>query len=164
MITNAIVRPPGHNAAKGQTTQSGPPLDLQRLQEQHRIYCETLAALDIALVYLATEPGFPDGYFVEDTAVVTPELAVISRPGAPPRRGEEQAVAEVLANFRPLARIEPPGTLDGGDVLIVARQVFIGLSSRTNRHGAEQLTRILSPYGYQCTALSWTTACISKAA
>lgn len=68
--------------------------------------------------------------FVEDTAVVTPEVAVITRPGAPQRRGEEVTVAPVLGMYRPLAVIQPPGTLDGGDVMIVERHVFIGLSIR----------------------------------
>jgi dimethylargininase len=154
MITYAIVRTPGPDAGEGLTTQSGGPLCLAALQQQHTAYCNTLAALGVELLHLEPEPGYPDAYFVEDTAVVTPEVAVITRPGASERRGEEHAVAQVLRRFRPLKVIAPPGTLDGGDVMIVDRHVFIGLSGRTNPHGADQLARILTPYGYHCTQVA----------
>ena len=150
MVAYAIVRPPGNDAHAGLTTQTGAPLDTGRLKEQHRRYCAMLSSLGVKLIHLKPEPGFPDGYFVEDTAVVTPEVAVISRPGAPQRRGEEKAVAEVLSAFRPLRTIVPPGTLDGGDVLMAGRQVFVGLSGRTNAEGADQLRQFLFPHGYRC--------------
>lgn len=91
----------------------------------------------------------PDAYFVEDVAVITPEVAVVTRPGALARRGEELPMAPILGQYKPLARIDDPGTLDGGDVLIVERTVFVGLSSRTNAQGIAQLERILGPYGYR---------------
>jgi dimethylargininase len=80
--------------------------------------------------------------------VVTPEVAIITLPGAPGRRGERESIAPILAQHRPLAHIEPPGHLEGGDVLIAGRQVFVGLSERTNQAGAEQLGRILDDFGY----------------
>lgn len=151
LISQAIVRNPGPDAAEGLTTQTGAPPHLVQLHQQHAAYCQALSALDVKMIHLDPAPGFPDAYFVEDTAVVTPEVAVIARPGARQRRGEEQAVAQMLQNYRPLKAIQPPGTLDGGDVLIVDRYVFIGRSGRTNHHGADQLTRILSRYDYHCT-------------
>jgi dimethylargininase len=86
-------------------------------------------------------------------AVVTPEIAVIARPGAEARRGETEHIREALAAFRPLAEIAAPGTLEGGDVLQVERTVFIGLSGRTNEEGAGQLARILQPFGYEVHTL-----------
>jgi len=151
MFEHAIVRTPGPDAISGLTTQTGEPPDLAGLKQQHRVYCKVLASLGLTIVHLAAEEGFPDAYFVEDTAVVTPEVAVITRPGAPQRRGEEQTIASVLSAYRPLKAIARPGTLDGGDVMIIGRRAFIGLSRRTNRQGADQLCRILAPFDYQCT-------------
>ena len=125
-----------------------------QLRAQHRAYCRLLQSLGVNVIPLAPLPNFPDAYFVEDTAVVTPELAVVARPGAPQRRGEEQSVARALIPYRELKTIQPPGTLDGGDVMIVDRHVFVGLSERTNRSGADQLMRILAPCGYRCTAVA----------
>jgi len=150
MIQHAIVRDPGPDAATGLTTQSGAPLCFKQLQHQHAAYCDALAAMGVELIRLDPAPGFPDAYFVEDTAVVTSEIAVIARSGAMERRGEERSVAQVLSRYRSLAEISAPGTLDGGDVLIVGRQVFIGLSRRTNPQGAAQLARVLGHYDYQC--------------
>src|SRR5438128_6678760 len=116
---------------------------------QHAAYADALRALDLEIEVLDPLPGFPDAYFLEDVAVVVPELAVVARPGAPSRRGEADAIVPVLARHRELARVEQPGTLDGGDVLIAGRTVFIGLSARTNDAGAAQLARLLEPHGYR---------------
>src|SRR5205085_1539383 len=91
----------------------------------------------------------PDSVFVEDTAVVFDELALLTRPGAESRRAELAPVAAQLAAYRSIACIEPPGTLDGGDVLVVGRRVFVGLSSRSNIAAVEQMRRHLAPYGYE---------------
>jgi dimethylargininase len=100
------------------------------------------------VVSLPAEPDLPDSVFVEDTAVVLDELAVVTRPGAAPRRAEAASIAKVLAEHRPLAAIEAPATLDGGDVLVLGRRVLVGLSSRTNRDGFAQLRSLLAPLGY----------------
>ena len=91
----------------------------------------------------------PDSVFVEDIAVVFDELAIITRPGAASRRVETAAVAGALARHRPLHVIEAPGTVDGGDVLVAGKQVFVGLSTRTNDHAAVQMARVLQPHGYK---------------
>src|SRR5258708_38689601 len=84
----------------------------------------------------------PDSVFVEDTAVVLDDVAIITRPGAASRRGEVDSVAEVLQRYRPLFRVSEPATLDGGDVLVIGQRLHIGLSQRSNREAVEQLNAI----------------------
>lgn len=124
------------------------PVDLERAAAQHRAYCRALTAAGCSVVELPAEPGMPDAVFVEDTAIVVDELAVMTRTGAESRRGEGASVAPVLARFRPLARIEAPGTIDGGDVLRIGRRVFVGESARSNADGIAQLHALLQPLGY----------------
>jgi dimethylargininase len=93
-------------------------------------------------------PDCPDSVFIEDTAVVLPEVAVITRPGASSRRPETRAVAEGVAVYRRILPIETPGTLDGGDVLALGKIVFIGETRRSNRDGIDQMKRHLAPLGY----------------
>jgi dimethylargininase len=150
MHTTAIVRTPAETFSRGITTGAlGKPI-FEKMQVQHRAYIQTLQNLGLDVVVLPPLPEFPDAHFVEDTAVVTPQVAVIARPGADSRQGEEKEVAPVLARYRPIRAIEAPGTLDGGDVLATDRHVFIGLSDRTNSDGARQLARILEPHGWAC--------------
>ncbi len=115
------------------------PIDLARAAEEHTAYERQLSELGATVRRLPPAPELPDGVFVEDTAVVLDEVAVIARPGAESRRGETASVAADLAGYRPTIAIESPGTLDGGDVLVVDRQVFVGRSTRTNAAGIEQL-------------------------
>ncbi len=117
-------------------------------ERQHEAYRQRLEDLGISVTVIPADPLLEDAPFVEDTAIVLDELAVITHPGAASRRAETTAVAEVLSRFRPLKRIEPPATLEGGDVMRIDRQLFIGLSSRTNREGIEQLQSLIAPYGY----------------
>jgi len=148
----AVVRAPGPDSAMGLTTARLGNPDLSLLAAQHAAYVGTLRLLGLEVEKLPAAPGFPDSYFVEDTAVVLPEVAVIARPGAPSRRGEAAAIEPELAKYRPIARIATPGTLDGGDVLFAGGRFFIGLSERTNEEGARQLGRIVESHGYL-----WTT-------
>ena len=153
----AIVRTPGPDAAAGLTTAGLGKPDLALLLAQHAAYIETLRGLGLEVEVLPASPGFPDAYFVEDAAVVLPEIAVLTRPGAPSRRGETASVESALARHRRLARIDLPGTLEGGDVLWAGGRFFIGLSVRTNEDGALQLGRILESCGY-----SWTAVPVEK--
>jgi dimethylargininase len=125
--------------------------DYPLLLRQHQAYARLLAAADLEIVSLPPASAYPDAYFVEDPAVVTPEVAVMTRPGALSRRGEEESLAPVLARFKPLARIEAPGTLEGGDVLEAGGRWFIGVSERTSEDGARQLGRILESNGHPWT-------------
>lgn len=148
MFTQAIVRKPGKNFATGLTTTvSAEPPRYELLLEQHEAYLETLTSCGLHVTVLDPLPDYPDAYFVEDTAVVAPDVAVITNPGADARKGEEESMAQVLAGFRKIQRIKAPGTVDGGDVLQVGDHFFIGLSQRTNEEGASQLGRILETYG-----------------
>ena len=130
------------------------PIDVVRAVAQHDALEAMLERLGCTIVRLAAEPEMPDAVFVEDAAVVVDELAVLTRPGADSRRSEIGSVGAVLSRFRPLVGIEPPGTLDGGDVLRVGRRLFVGLSGRTNREGAGQLARHLAPHGYRVVEMS----------
>ena len=135
------------------------PIDVGRARQQHRLYVELLASLGCTIEWLPAAPESPDAVFVEDTAVVVDEVAVVARPGAASRRGETEAVAAALARRRPLARIEAPGTLDGGDVLRVGKRVFVGRSARSDASGRDQLRAILEPYGYTVEAVT-VTGCL----
>src|SRR4030095_15460814 len=97
--------------------------------------------------------------FVQDAAVVLDDLAVITRPGAISRRPEVAAMAAALAPYRPLAFIEAPGTLDGGDVLVTPGRVFVGISGRTNEAGVSQLRSLLALHGYDVVAVP-VTGCL----
>ena len=153
MFRYAIVRKPGPNFGDGLTTSDLGPPDFERMTTQHNAYVRSLDEMGLEVKVLEPEPDFPDAHFVEDAAVVTPDIAVITNPGARARRGEEKTIEPVLAKFRPIDRIEPPGTLDGGDVLMVGSHFFIGISERTNPEGAEQLGRILKRFGNTWTAV-----------
>ncbi len=135
------------------------PIDLDTARDQHRQYEECLAALGCQVHRLPAEPSLPDAVFVEDTAVVLDELAIITRPGAASRRGETEAPAEALRAYRRLAAIEPPGTLDGGDVLRIGKRLLVGLSSRSNQAGIEQLRRLAGPFGYSVEGVR-VTGCL----
>jgi dimethylargininase len=130
------------------------PISLDRARAQHHAYEDALRSIGCEVRRLPPEPELPDAVFVEDAAVVFDELAVVTRPGAPSRRGEVASVAETLASYRTLRAIESPATLDGGDVLVVGRSVFVGLSTRTNEQGALQLTAALGRHGYTVRPLT----------
>ena len=148
MFTQAIARKPGKNFARGLTTAvSATPPQYELLLNQHESYLETLISCGLEVTVLDPLPDHPDAYFVEDTAVVTADVAVITNPGAAPRKGEVKSIARVLSDFRKTERILAPGTLDGGDVLQVENHFFIGTSQRTNKDGAAQLGRILEQFG-----------------
>jgi dimethylargininase len=140
------------------------PIDLELAESQHEGYCEALERLGLAVQRLEGNLDFPDCCFVEDTAVVLDELAVICRPGAESRRGETALIARELASHRELAHIEAPATLDGGDVLAVGRTLFVGRSRRTNDRGIETLAALLRPRGYRVEAVETTGSLHLKSA
>lgn len=130
------------------------PIDFERASAQHRAYEAMLASLGCEIHHLPGEPQLPDSVFVEDTAVVLDDLAIIMRPGVASRRGETAAVARALAAFRPLQSIEAPGTMDGGDVLCVDRTVFVGQSTRTNEAAIDQLRSLLEHHHYEVATVA----------
>ncbi|MFN0149786.1 MAG: dimethylarginine dimethylaminohydrolase family protein [bacterium] len=151
MYTRAIVRPPSANFADGLTTSAKGAPDFALALAQHERYCAALEACGLVLTRLAPDPRFPDATFVEDAALVAAGAALITRPGAPSRAGEVEGIRDALARAfatrgagatrnanAAITAIEPPGTLDGGDVCEAGRRAFIGISERTNAEGALQ--------------------------
>ncbi len=128
-------------------------IDVSVAAQQHRSYEECLVELGCALRSLPAEQDMPDCVFVEDIAVVLDELALVTRPGAPSRRAETSGIERVLSEYRELEHIRPPGTLDGGDVLVLGRDIFIGLTARTNEDGISQTRSKLEPLGYSITGV-----------
>lgn len=127
--------------------------DYRLALEQHDAYCRALADLGLDVTVLDPANGYPDGCFVEDTAVVCEQVAVITPLGAPSRQGEQETIEPVLAKFKPVVRIELPATLEGGDVLQVNDTFFVGLSNRTNRAGAEALGAATVDHGYKVVTM-----------
>lgn len=145
----AVVRPPGPNFADGLTTMDLGRPDLERALAQHAAYCGALEECGLALIRLDPDPRHPDSTFVEDTAILTPLGAILTRPGAPSRAGEVASIRGALsAHFAAFAEITAPGTLDGGDVCEMGDHYFIGVSERTNEEGARQLATILAGKGF----------------
>jgi dimethylargininase len=124
------------------------PIDFDRARAQHREYERCLIGLGCRIHQMPADPHLPDSVFVEDTAVVLDEVAVLARPGAESRRRETDAIEQRLQGYRPLCRLHAPATLDGGDVLRAGRTLFVGQSSRTNAAGIAQLQRLAARWGY----------------
>lgn len=131
------------------------PINVGRARAEHAAYERVLRALGCDVRPLPAMPELADGVFVEDTAVVLEELAVICRPGGASRQCETATVSAALAPYRRLASIVAPGTLDGGDVLRAGRRLFVGRSERTNDSGIRQLLDLVSPHGYEVVAVEF---------
>ncbi|MCJ7625325.1 MAG: hypothetical protein MUO76_17645 [Anaerolineaceae bacterium] len=152
MFTRAILRKPAENFANGSTTAAIGRPDYQKTLCQHEVYCSALRACDLDLTVLAADMRYPDSTFVEDTAILTRESAIITNPGADSRVGEVKEIHEALSRFfSRIHRITPPGTLDGGDICEADGHFFIGISERTNEEGGRQLAGFLSHEGYGST-------------
>ncbi len=132
------------------------PLDVAGAQAEHEVYEGILTSLGANVRRVPPAPHLPDGVFVEDAAVVLDDVAVITRPGAVSRQPETATVEAVLAAHRPLVHVRAPATLDGGDVLVAGRRIYVGLSSRTSRDAIQQLAGQLAPYGYEVIPLAFT--------
>ncbi len=154
MFSKAIVRTPGANFATGLTTVDLGAPDLERALNQHEAYCQTLESCGLNLIRLAPDEEHPDSTFVEDTAILTARGVVITRPGAPSRLGETNRIAPLIRDyFSNIHLIEEPGTVDGGDICEAGEHFFIGLSLRTNEHGAQQLAGFLESFGYSSSLI-----------
>jgi dimethylargininase len=161
----AITRRPGADLARVQLTHlPRVPIDPDVAEAQHAAYRAALAALGLALIDLPALPGFPDAVFVEDGLLALPEVFVVCRPGAPSRAGEVASLEAAAPADRPVRRLEAPARLDGGDVLRIARTLYVGLSSRTNAAAADQLQALLAPFGYGVEAVGLAGALHLKTA
>lgn len=124
------------------------PIDVERAEAQHRAYEECLRGLSVRVISLPAVPELPDAVFVEDTAVVTDEVAVLTAPRLPSRRREVASMRATLAAYRPLHALDGEACLEGGDVLRIGRTVYVGVSHRSNRAGVDALASRLGPLGY----------------
>src|SRR5215204_2265212 len=150
MFATAIVRDVPHTISASITTADLGQPDADKAREQHRSYLAALEDCGLEVILLDPDERYPDSVFVEDTAVVTESCAIVTNQGAPERRGEVREVEKVLVDlYGEVERITDPGTVDGGDVLQVRDHFYVGLSMRTNREGAEQLSAILHRYGFE---------------
>ena len=154
MFTRAIVRKPAHTYANGITTSNLGKPDIKLALKQHEAYCEALIKCGLELITLDANPDFPDSCFVEDTAVVTKDFGIISRPGDNRRLGEEVEIKKVLKPLLKLYTIEEPGTLDGGDIMQADNKFFIGISDRTNTEGSNQLSKFLTENNYEAISIA----------
>ena len=134
-------------------------IDPDLAQRQHEQYQAALASLGCEILAIPTEQGLADSVFIEDTALVLDEIAVLLRPGSRSRRPELTGVERVLKRYRSIESITAPGTVDGGDLLCVDKVIFAGLSSRSNESGIEQLRNVVSHYGYSVKTVE-TTKCL----
>ena len=161
-LSRAIVRPPGASFVAGLTRANLGPPNYEHALRQHAAYCDALESCGLTLMRLEPDERFPDSTFVEDTAIMissrvsgdsstrtAPQIAIMTRPGAPSRRGEGQSIEQTLTELGlETYAIPPPGTVDGGDICETEDHFFIGLSERTNEAGASQLADLLKSFGY----------------
>ena len=148
MLT-ALTRPTGPELRDCELTYlDKQPIDVDRAVEQHRAYLDALRALDVDVVELPRLPQHPDAVFVEDMAIVLPEVAVLLRPGAESRLGEVESVGETVRRYRTTVRMEAPATLDGGDVLVLGHRILVGITTRSTLRGLDALAALLRPFGY----------------
>jgi len=129
-------------------------IDLARARSQHAQYENALRSLGVDVVSLPAISDLPDSVFVEDAALVLDDCAVMTRMGAISRRPEQASIEAALAPYREILRIEPPGTVDGGDILTVERTIHIGLTRRTSRDAIDQMRSLLQPRGYGVRAVA----------
>lgn len=153
--TVALVREVSPRLAECELTHLGrQPIDIARAAAQHHVYCDVLAELGARILTLPPLPDAPDGVFVEDTAVVLDELAVMARPGVASRADETASTAATLSTLRPLRWLSDHATLEGGDVMRVGRVLYVGQSGRTNQAGIDELAALLAPVGYHVRAVA----------
>jgi len=152
-FTHAVTRAPGASVTRGlRDTDTGAP-DLARFQAHHAAYIAALRSTGAEVTELNALEGFPDGVFVEDTALCLAEGAIILRPGAPSRLGEVVAMAPALARCYGGVLQITQGFIEGGDILTTEREILVGRSARTDAPGIAELTRLVAPWGYRVREL-----------
>jgi dimethylargininase len=134
-------------------------IDLERARRQHKQYENALKSIGCEVISLPELPALPDSVFVEDTAVILDETAIITNPGAVSRQPEIESIAEVLQKYRQLIYLQPPAVLDGGDVLVVGKTIYVGLSDRTNSEAVKQMQAGLLNFSYHIVGVK-VTGCL----
>ena len=153
----AITRKPSRLLESGERTHIGrDPIAFDRALVQHDGYRAALAELGARVTRLEDADAFPDGVFVEDTALVLNEVAVSMRPGAESRRGEVAGILAELMRYREVITIGAPATIDGGDIVVVGKRILVGKSARTNRDGIDALGAIATRLGYEVRGVRMT--------
>ena len=153
-FNNVIVRKPCKAVCDGITSapELGQPI-YEKALAQHEKYIEALKKCGVEVTVLEADERYPDSCFVEDPALITRKCAIITNPGAASRNGEKDEIIGAVRKFFPEDKIEyikDPGTLEGGDVMMVGDTFYVGLSARTNAEGIRQLGEILNKYGLEC--------------
>jgi len=157
MFKNVIVRRPGKCLVEGITSapELGMP-DFELALKQHDAYIKALESCGVKVTVLDALEEYPDSCFVEDTAVLSSRCAIISNPGAMTRRGESALMVDTIKKFYSEDQIEyitSPGTMEGGDVMMVGNHFYIGLSARTNEEGCRQFKKALEKHGHTCSVV-----------
>jgi dimethylargininase len=124
------------------------PINLDVARAQHQGYTQALKDVGCEVIELPVEEDLPDSVFVEDTAFILPEVAVITRPGADSRKPETESISRALQPHRELLFIQAPGTVDGGDVLVLGKDIYVGMSIRSNQAAIDQMNALLGKFGY----------------
>lgn len=154
-FTTAIVKKPGKSMIQGITAANLGKPDFELALQQHQNYINALQNCGLKVVELEATEAYPDSIFIEDAALCTPHCAILTRPGAESRRGEELIIKETLKTFYPaIEEIKSPGTIEAGDIMMVGSHFYIGLSKRTNLNGARQMIAILESYGMTGTTVA----------
>ena len=154
MFSKAIVRHPAPTMTHGITSANYGTPDYQMAVQQHQAYIAALKSTGLEVTVLDAQPDFPDSVFIEDVALLTPECAILTRPGAETRTGEVDYVSESVNSFYDrVYEIKAPGNVEAGDIMMVASHFYIGLSERTNLHGANQLDDILKRHGMSASTI-----------
>ncbi len=149
MFSKAIVCMPAQSLVDGITTAGLGEPDYPLALEQHRHYIDALESCHLTVEVMPADEQFPDSMFIEDTALLMPRCAIVTNPGAASRRGEvKQVSARLKQYYDKVESIQAPGTIDGGDIMMVGDHCYIGLSERTNQDGASQMVELLQAYGY----------------
>ena len=148
-FTHAVVRQPAKSVIKGlRAVDIGSP-DYDQMICDHDDYVEALMSAGVEVINLTALNEFPDGQFVEDTALCLPKAAILMRPGAPSRLGEVNEIAPKLNElFEDVYKIDDHGSIEGGDILVTGKEILVGRSARTDEKGVRQLSEIVTPLGY----------------
>jgi dimethylargininase len=155
MFTRAIVRKPGQSLVNGLTSSTLGKPNIELALFQHEAYVEALKTCGLEVVVLEADEQYPDSTFVEDTALLTPACAIITNPGAPSRKGETGVIKKALQDYYTnIEAVHEPGTVEGGDIMMVGAHFYIGLSDRTNEEGARQVIACLEKYGMTGSTVS----------
>ena len=152
MFKNALTRLPGKSIICGITgaVNLGLP-DYKKALAQHQQYIEALRLCNVEVAVLEPLEDFPDSCFIEDVAVLTPDCAIITSPGAVSRNREPLYVLDAIRRFyepEQICFISSPGSVDGGDVMMAGSHFYIGHSNRTNLEGCRQFIQCLRKFGY----------------